>query len=81
MPVGTVGSGRRSGLQQLEEEVQAQIILAHAIISISAPGWRCWELAAVQSATGSLAGRPILTDSGGYQVFRWPVRGRSKRRG
>lgn len=68
MPVGTVGSVKALTVQQLEQEVQAQIILGNTYHLYLRPG------TAVLEAAGGLHcfngwQRPILTDSGGYQVF------------
>lgn len=68
MPVGTVGSVKAVTATQLREEVRAQIILGNTYHLYLRPG------TSVLEAAGGLhrfAGwdRPILTDSGGYQVF------------
>jgi queuine tRNA-ribosyltransferase len=68
MPVGTVGSVKAVSQQQLKEEVQAQIILGNTYHLYLRPGLEVLE------AAGGLHrfngwDRPILTDSGGYQVF------------
>ncbi len=68
MPVGTVGSVKAVSQQQLREAVQAQIILGNTYHLYLRPG------TAVLEAAGGLHrfmgwDRPILTDSGGYQVF------------
>ncbi|MBC6490267.1 tRNA guanosine(34) transglycosylase Tgt [Flavihumibacter stibioxidans] len=68
MPVGTVGSVKAVSQQQLKEEVQAQIILGNTYHLYLRPGPEVLE------AAGGLHrfngwDRPILTDSGGYQVF------------
>jgi queuine tRNA-ribosyltransferase len=68
MPVGTVASVKAVTQQQLKEEVNAQIILGNTYHLYLRPG--CSTL---QAAGGlhkfSNWDRPILTDSGGYQVF------------
>lgn len=68
MPVGTVGSVKGVPQRQLEEEVQAQIILGNTYHLYLRPGTHI-----LQQAGGlhKFMGwqRPILTDSGGYQVF------------
>lgn len=68
MPVGTVGSVKAVTQQQLREEVQAQIILGNTYHLYLRPG-----LETLQAAGGLHRfngwDRPILTDSGGYQVF------------
>jgi queuine tRNA-ribosyltransferase len=68
MPVGTVGSVKAVTQQQLETEVKAQIILGNTYHLYLRPGTD------VLSRAGGLHrfngwSRPILTDSGGYQVF------------
>ena len=68
MPVGTAGSVKAVTQDQLVSEVKAQIILGNTYHLFLRPG------TAVLEAAGGLhtfAGwhRPILTDSGGYQVF------------
>jgi len=68
MPVGTVGTVKSLNQQQLTEQVQAQIILGNTYHLYLRPG------TAVLEAAGGLHRfmnweRPILTDSGGYQVF------------
>lgn len=68
MPVGTVGSVKGVSVQQLEEDVQAEIILGNTYHLYLRPG-----ISVLESAGGlhRFQGwhRPILTDSGGYQVF------------
>ena len=68
MPVGTVGSVKASHIRDLEEEIQAQIILGNTYHLYLRPG-----LDVLQKAGGlhKFNGwkRPILTDSGGFQVF------------
>lgn len=68
MPVGTVGSVKAVSQQQLKEEVKAEIILGNTYHLYLRPG-----LEIVQAAGGLHRfngwDRPILTDSGGYQVF------------
>ncbi|MBU3744920.1 MAG: tRNA guanosine(34) transglycosylase Tgt [Sediminibacterium sp.] len=68
MPVGTVGTVKSLNQQQLTEQVQAQIILGNTYHLYLRPGTE------VLQAAGGLHrfmnwDRPILTDSGGYQVF------------
>jgi queuine tRNA-ribosyltransferase len=68
MPVGTVGSVKAVTQQQLKTEVNAQIILGNTYHLYLRPGLQTLE------AAGGLHkfngwDRPILTDSGGYQVF------------
>ena len=68
MPVGTVGSVKAVTQQQLNNEIQAQVILGNTYHLFLRPGTEILEEA------GGLHkfmnwDRPILTDSGGYQVF------------
>lgn len=68
MPVGTVGSVKAVTQQQLHEDVKAQIILGNTYHLYLRPGLETLE------AAGGLHqfngwNKPILTDSGGYQVF------------
>ena len=68
MPVGTVGSVKAVSQKQLKEEVKAQIILGNTYHLYLRPG-----LDVIHEAGGlhKFNGweKPILTDSGGYQVF------------
>jgi queuine tRNA-ribosyltransferase len=68
MPVGTVGSVKAVAQKQLQEDVKAQIILGNTYHLFLRPGLEVLE------AAGGLHqfmhwNKPILTDSGGYQVF------------
>jgi len=68
MPVGTAGSVKAVSQQQLVHDVRAQIILSNTYHLYLRPGTEELEHA------GGLHqfvnwDRPILTDSGGYQVF------------
>lgn len=68
MPVGTAGSVKAVSQQQLKVDVHAQIILGNTYHLYLRPGTATLE------AAGGLHrfngwDRPILTDSGGYQVF------------
>ncbi|KAA9039183.1 tRNA guanosine(34) transglycosylase Tgt [Ginsengibacter hankyongi] len=68
MPVGTVGSVKAVTQQQLADDVKAQIILGNTYHLYLRPGLEVLE------AAGGLHKfmnwqKPILTDSGGYQVF------------
>ncbi len=68
MPVGTAGSVKAVSQQQLKNDVQAQIILGNTYHLYLRPG-----LEVIEGAGGlhQFNGwdKPILTDSGGYQVF------------
>jgi queuine tRNA-ribosyltransferase len=68
MPVGTAGSVKAVTQQQLVTDVKAQIILGNTYHLYLRPGLETLE------AAGGLHqfmgwDKPILTDSGGYQVF------------
>jgi queuine tRNA-ribosyltransferase len=68
MPVGTIGSVKAVTQQQLKNDIHAQIILGNTYHLYLRPGTEVME------AAGGLHrfmgwDRPILTDSGGYQVF------------
>ncbi len=68
MPVGTIGSVKGVTQQQLKEHVAAQIILGNTYHLYLRPGMATME------AAGGLHrfmnwDRPLLTDSGGFQVF------------
>ncbi|HNW68339.1 MAG TPA: tRNA guanosine(34) transglycosylase Tgt [Bacteroidales bacterium] len=68
MPVGTVGAVKALHMNDLKEDVKAQIILGNTYHLYLRPGLEVLE------AAGGLHrfngwDRPILTDSGGFQVF------------
>lgn len=68
MPVGTIGSVKAVTQQQLKDEIKAQIILGNTYHLYLRP------TTAIIEAAGGLHKfngwpKPILTDSGGYQVF------------
>ncbi|MBL7941727.1 MAG: tRNA guanosine(34) transglycosylase Tgt [Flavobacteriales bacterium] len=68
MPVGTVGSVKAVYQQELENSIGAQIILGNTYHLYLRPG------TTILKAAGGLHrfmhwDRPILTDSGGYQVY------------
>ena len=68
MPVGTAGTVKAVGQRELKQDVHAQIILGNTYHLYLRPG-----LDVLQAAGGLHRfngwDRPILTDSGGYQVF------------
>jgi queuine tRNA-ribosyltransferase len=68
MPVGTAGSVKAVSQQQLKSDVQAQIILGNTYHLYLRPGLDVLELAGGLHRFNGWD-RPILTDSGGYQVF------------
>ena len=68
MPVGTAGSVKAVSQQQLKQEVKAQIILGNTYHLYLRPGLEVLEQAGGLHCFNGWD-RPILTDSGGYQVF------------
>lgn len=68
MPVGTLGSVKAVHIRELKEDIKAQIILANTYHLYLRPG-----VEVLQSAGGIHKfngwNKPVLTDSGGYQVF------------
>jgi len=68
MPVGTAGSVKAVTQQQLRDDIKAQVILGNTYHLYLRPGLEVLE------AAGGLHkfmnwNKPVLTDSGGYQVF------------
>lgn len=68
MPVGTAGSVKAVTQQQLKSEVNAQIILGNTYHLYLRPGLEVLEEAGGLHQFNGWE-KPILTDSGGYQVF------------
>lgn len=68
MPVGTVGSVKAVTKRQLKEEVKAEIILGNTYHLYLRPGTEILETAGGLHKFNGWD-KPILTDSGGYQVF------------
>ena len=68
MPVGTVGSVKGLTVRDLREEVKAQIILGNTYHLYLRPGTSILEKAGGLHRFNGWDG-PILTDSGGFQVF------------
>ena len=68
MPVGTAGSVKAVTAAQLEQEVKARIILGNTYHLYLRPGTSVLENAGGLHRFMNWNG-PILTDSGGYQVF------------
>lgn len=68
MPVGTVGSVKAVTKQQLYNDVKAQIILGNTYHLYLRPGTEILEQAGGLHQFNGWH-KPILTDSGGYQVF------------
>lgn len=68
MPVGTAGSVKGVSRNDLEEKIGAEIILANTYHIYLRPGLDTVSLAeGIHKFTGW--NKPMLTDSGGYQVF------------
>lgn len=68
MPVGTAGTVKAVTKQQLKQDVKAQIILGNTYHLYLRPGLEVLEQAGGLHRFNGWD-RPILTDSGGYQVF------------
>ena len=68
MPVGTVGAVKGVHLKNLKEEIKAQIILGNTYHLYLRPGMEVLEAAGGLHRFNAWDG-PILTDSGGFQVF------------
>ena len=68
MPVGTVGSVKAVPQKELKEDVKAQIILGNTYHLYVRLGMETMEAAGGLHKYMSWDG-PILTDSGGYQVY------------
>ena len=68
MPVGTLGAVKAVHIHELEEQINAQIILGNTYHLYLRPG-----IDIIQEAGGlhkfNNWSKPILTDSGGYQVY------------
>lgn len=80
MPVGTVGTVKAVHQEELRAQIDAKIILGNTYHLYLRPGQE------VLQAAGGLHGfmnweRPILTDSGGYQVFSLAHRRKIKEEG
>lgn len=68
MPVGTVGSVKAVHMRELKEDILAQIILGNTYHLYLRPGLSILEQAGGLHKFNGWD-RPILTDSGGFQVF------------
>ena len=68
MPVGTVGSVKAVHQWELKEDIKAQIILGNTYHLYLRPGIHILEKAGGLHKFNGFD-RPILTDSGGFQVF------------
>lgn len=80
MPVGTVGSVKAVTQQQLTDDIQAQIILGNTYHLYLRPGTDILkEAGGLHRFMGWQ--RPILTDSGGYQVYSLAAQRKIKEEG
>ena len=68
MPVGTVGSVKAVQLYELKDDIKAQIILGNTYHLYLRPGLNVLERAGGLHRFNGFD-RPMLTDSGGFQVF------------
>lgn len=68
MPVGTVGSVKGVHFRELRDDIKAQIILGNTYHLYLRPGLDILEKAGGLHKFGGWE-KPILTDSGGFQVF------------
>ena len=68
MPVGTVGSVKAVQMYELKEDIKAQIILGNTYHLYLRPGLDIIEKAGGLHKFNSW-NKPMLTDSGGFQVF------------
>lgn len=68
MPVGTVGSVKAVHMTELKNDIEAQIILGNTYHLYLRPGLETLRAAGGLHKFNSWSG-PILTDSGGFQVF------------
>lgn len=68
MPVGTAGSVKALHQRDIQEDVKAQIILGNTYHLYLRPGLDVLEAAGGLHAFNAW-NKPILTDSGGYQVY------------
>ena len=68
MPVGTVGSVKGVQLRDLKEDIDAEIILGNTYHLYLRPGTSVLEAAGGLHQFNGFD-RPMLTDSGGFQVF------------
>ena len=68
MPVGTVGSVKAVHMHELRDDIKAQIILGNTYHLYLRPGMDIIERAGGLHKFNGWE-RPILTDSGGFQVF------------
>jgi queuine tRNA-ribosyltransferase len=80
MPVGTLGSVKAVQQTELQNEIKAQIILGNTYHLYLRPGLQILEQAGGLHRFNAW-NKPILTDSGGYQVFSLAHRRKIKEEG
>ena len=80
MPVGTVGSVKAVHFHELENDIKAQIILGNTYHLYLRPGMDIIEKAGGLHKFNGWK-RPILTDSGGFQVFSLSAKRKLKEEG
>lgn len=80
MPVGTAGTVKGVHQKELKEEVKAQIILGNTYHLYLRPGTEVLEAVGGLHKFNGWDG-PILTDSGGYQVYSLSARRKIKEEG
>ena len=80
MPVGTVASVKAVHFHELKEDIKAQIILGNTYHLFMRPGIDTLERAGGLHKFNGWD-RPILTDSGGYQVFSMSANRKLKEEG
>ena len=68
MPVGTAGAVKAVHMKELREEIRAQIILGNTYHLFLRPGIDVIEKAGGLHKFNGWS-KPILTDSGGYQIY------------
>lgn len=80
MPVGTVGSVKGVHQRELKDDIQAQIILGNTYHLYLRPGTDILQQAGGLHRFNGW-NKPILTDSGGYQVYSLAARRKIKEEG
>lgn len=80
MPVGTVGSVKAVHVRDLRDDIKAQIILGNTYHLYLRPGLQTLETAGGLHKFNGWD-RPILTDSGGYQVYSLSERRKLEEKG
>ena len=80
MPVGTAGTVKAVHQRELKEDIEAQIILGNTYHLYLRPGLEVIEAAGGLHKFNGWEG-PILTDSGGYQVYSLAERRKIKEEG